>query len=92
MPNQRAGRCICEVSRLSGPDRHLLEDRPAVRRRAVEVLDRPPHLPFPGELEEIGLGQLGDVIIDRAEGSLELDAEVLRGEGSPAVNGQNFED
>ncbi|HEX5762993.1 MAG TPA: hypothetical protein VFY04_07715 [Solirubrobacterales bacterium] len=56
------------------------------------MLDRAAHLSFADDLDQARRRQRGHVIIDVAEGRLQLMAEVLRGEGSTAVDRQHLKD
>lgn len=63
-----------------------------VFRRPVEVLGGAADLPFAHQLQQAGVEQFGNVVVDGAERRLQLGAEVLGGEGAAPVEVENFED
>jgi hypothetical protein len=63
-----------------------------VVRRPVEVLGGAADLAFVDELQESAVEEFRDVVVDGAERGLQLDAEVLGGEGAAPVELEDFED
>ena len=58
--------------------------RPSLAGDPVEVLCGAANLALANQLDQVGFGQLGDVVVGVAEGDLQLVAEVAGGE-SPAT-------